>query len=55
MTAVLVLLLVAVLCALVFCAGILVGWWYVHHVSPEAWALVKAATHNGDGRGGSSP
>lgn len=44
MTVVLVLLLVAVLCTLVFCAGILVGWWYVHHVSPEAWDMVKKAT-----------
>ena len=44
MTVVLVLLLVAVLCTLAFCAGILVGWWYVHHVSPEAWGMVKKAT-----------
>lgn len=52
MTEVLVLLLVAVLCALVFCAGILMGWWYVHHVSPAAWEMVKAATYNGGGSGG---
>lgn len=42
----LVLFLCLAFCVLVFCAGILVGWWYVHHVSPEAWELVKAAIHN---------
>lgn len=55
MMAILVWLLMVLLLAMTFCGGILVGWWYVHHVSPAAWAMVKDAAHNDDGTGGRSP
>ena len=44
MMAILVCLLMVLLIVITFCAGNLVGWWYVHHVSPEAWDMVKKAT-----------
>lgn len=55
MMTILVMLLVLALCALVFCIGILVGWWYVHHVSPEAWEWVKAAAYASKDTGGDGP
>ena len=44
MMAILVWLLMVLLLVMTFCGGILVGWWYVHLGSPEAWELVKKAT-----------
>lgn len=44
MMAILVWPLMVLLLVMTFCGGILVGWWYVHHVSPEAWDMVKKAT-----------
>ena len=46
MMAILVWLLMVLLLVMTFCGGILGGWWYVHHVSPEAGELVKKATAN---------
>lgn len=54
MMVILVWLLMVLLLTMTFCAGVLVGWWYVHHVSPAAWAMVKAAVYNNDGSGGRS-
>lgn len=44
MMAILVWLLMVLLLVMTFCGGILVGWWYVYHVSPDAWDKVKKAT-----------
>ena len=44
MMAILVWLLMVLLLVMTFCGGLLVGWWYVYHVSPDAWELVKKAT-----------